>query len=68
MIVDKLALLLVVVGALNWLGVGLFDFNTVAFFCGSLTVLARIIYTLVGLSGLWCITLLVRLFTDKPLK
>ena len=68
MILDKIALALVVIGALNWGGVGLFDFNTVAFFCGSFTVLARIIYTLVGLAGLWCITLLIHLFTDKPAK
>ncbi len=60
MVVDKIAMILVIIGALNWGGVGLFDFNTVAFFCGSLTILARIIYTLVGLAGLWCITLLVR--------
>ena len=64
MVLDKIALLLVIVGALNWGGVGLFDFNTVAFLCGSFTVLARIIYTLVGLSGLWCISLLVRTFTQ----
>lgn len=60
MVVDKIAMILVIIGALNWGGVGLFDFNTVAFFCGSLTILARIIYTLVGLAGIWCITLLVR--------
>ena len=64
MLVDKIALLLVIVGALNWGGVGLFDFNAVAFLCGSFTTLARIIYTLVGFSGLWCITLLIHLFTD----
>ena len=61
MIVDKIALILVIIGALNWGGIGLFSFNTVAFLCGGqLTVLTRIIYALVGLAGLWCITLLFR--------
>ena len=61
MIVDKIALILVIVGALNWGGIGLFGFNTVAFLCGGpLTMLARIIYTVVGLAGLWCVTLLFR--------
>ena len=58
MILDKTALTLAVIGALNWGGIGLFGFDTVAFFCGGqLSLLARIIYTLVGLAGLRCITL-----------
>lgn len=61
MVIDKIALLLVIVGALNWGGVGLFGFDTVAFlFGGQLALLARVIYALVGLAGLWCITLLFR--------
>ena len=61
MIVDKIALILVIVGALNWGGVGLFGFDTVAFlFGGQMAILSRIIYALVGLAGLWCITLLFR--------
>ena len=61
MIIDKLALILVIVGALNWGGVGLFGFDTVAFlFGGQLALLSLIIYGLVGLAGLWCITLLFR--------
>ena len=53
MIVDKIALILVIVGALNWGGVGLFGFDTVAFlFGGQAAVLSRIVYTLVGLAGL----------------
>ena len=59
-VLDKIALLLVIVGALNWGGIGLFGFNTVAFLFGSLTWLARIIYTLVGLAGIWCIMLLFK--------
>lgn len=66
MIVDKIALILVIIGALNWGGIGLFGFNTVAFLCGGpLTMLARIIYTVVGLAGLWCVTLLFRNTEDS---
>ena len=59
MFIDKLAMILAIIGALNWGGIGLFGFDTVAFFCGGqLAILSRIIYTLVGLAGIWCITLL----------
>ena len=59
MIMDKIALLLAIIGGLNWGSVGLFRFDAVAFLCGgATTILARIIYALVGLSALWCITLL----------
>jgi len=51
------ALILVIIGALNWLLVGLFGFDLVAAVFaggfGTLSVLSRIVYTLVGLSGLW---------------
>ena len=61
MLLDRIALLLTIVGALNWGGIGLFAFDTVAFlFGGQTTLLSRIIYTLVGLAGIWCITLLFR--------
>ena len=61
-VVDRIALLLAVIGALNWGGVGLFGFDTVAWlFGGQLAVFSRVIYTLVGLAGLWCLTLLFRL-------
>ena len=64
MLLDRIALILVIVGALNWGGIGLFGFDTVAFlFGGQLSMLSRIIYALVGLAGLWCITLLFR--TDE---
>ena len=54
MIVDKIALLLAIVGALNWGGIGLFGFDTVAFlFGGQMSVFSRVIYALVGLAGLW---------------
>ena len=64
MIIDRIALLLVIIGALNWGGIGLFGFDTVAFFFGGqMALISRIIYVLVGLAGLWCITLLFR--TDE---
>jgi len=69
MFLDKIALILVIVGALNWGGIGLFGFDTVAFlFGGQLSLLARIVYALVALAGLWCITLLFRTdtSTDRP--
>lgn len=51
---DKIALLLVIVGALNWLLVGLFQFDLVAtIFGGQNSFLSRAVYVLVGLSGLW---------------
>lgn len=60
-IIDRIALILVVVGALNWGGVGLFSFDTVAWICGGAgTLLARIIYTVVALAGIWCISLIFR--------
>ena len=60
-VVDRIALLLAVIGALNWGGVGLFGFDTVAFlFGGQMSVFSRIIYALVGLAGLWCVTMLFR--------
>jgi uncharacterized membrane protein YuzA (DUF378 family) len=61
MVLDRIALVLVIIGALNWGGIGIFGFDTVAFLCGGqMAVLSRIIYTLVGLAGLWCISLLCR--------
>ena len=61
MIIDKIALILSIVGSLNWGGIGLFKFDTVAWICGGQDSLwARIIYTVVGLAGLWCISLLFR--------
>ena len=56
-IVDRIALILVIIGALNWGSVGLFAFDCVAFICGGqLSTLSRIIYALVGLCGLYLIT------------
>ena len=61
MVIDKLALILTIVGALNWGSIGLFGFDLVAFIGGGqMAVVSRIIYTLVGLAGVWCISLLFR--------
>lgn len=60
-IVDRVSLLLTIIGALNWGSIGLFKFDIVAWiFGGTDSMLSRIIFTLVGLAGLWCITLLFR--------
>jgi uncharacterized membrane protein YuzA (DUF378 family) len=54
---DYFSLTLVIIGAINWLLVGLFQFDLVAaIFGGSAAVVSRIIYVLVGLAGLWAIT------------
>ena len=58
---DRLALILTIVGALNWGSIGLFRFDIVAWiFGGQDALLSRIIYTVVALAGIWCITLLFR--------
>lgn len=58
---DRVSLILVIIGALNWLMVGLFQFDVVAWLCGGQTaVLSRIIYAVVGIAGLWSISLLFR--------
>ena len=58
---NKLALLITIIGAFNWGSIGLFQFDLVAWICGGpATLLARIIYTVVGLAGLWYITLLFK--------
>ena len=55
---DKLALTLVIIGALNWGLIGFFGFDLVAWiFGGQLSLISRIIYAAVGLAGLWCFSL-----------
>ena len=57
----KIPLILTIVGGLNWGLVGIFRFDLVAFICGGQTsVVSRVIYTLVGLAAVWCISLLFR--------
>ena len=61
MVMDKIMLTLAIIGALNWGCVGVFKFDVVAWLCGGQTsTLSRVIFTLVGLAGIWCITLLFR--------
>ena len=58
---DRVSLILVIIGAINWLLVGLFQFDAVAWLYGGQAALfSRIIYSLVGLAGLWSISLLFR--------
>ncbi|MCR4435378.1 MAG: DUF378 domain-containing protein [Clostridiales bacterium] len=58
---DRVALVVVIIGALNWLLIGLFQYDLVAaIFGGSSSFVSRIIYTIVGLAGLYSITLLFR--------
>ena len=57
---DRLALILVLIGALNWGSVCIFKFDFVQAICGNLSVLSRVIFALVGIAGLWCISLLFR--------
>lgn len=58
---DTLSLILIIIGALNWGLVGIFQFDLVAAIFGGMSgVVSRIIYTIVGLAGIWGITLLFR--------
>ena len=61
MIMDRIALALTVIGAINWGSVGLFQFDIVAWaFGGQAGIVSRVIYTLVALAGIWCISLFFR--------
>ena len=58
MIMDRIALALAIIGGLNWGSIG---FDIVAFlFGGSASAMSRVVYTIVGLSAIWCISLLFR--------
>ena len=60
-LLNKIALVLVIIGALNWGAIGLFGFDLVAWlFGGQTAIISRIVYTLVGLAGIWCISLLFK--------
>ena len=61
MLMDRIALILTIIGALNWGSIGLFKFDLVAWICGGQTsLLSRIIYSVVALAGIWCISLIFR--------
>lgn len=58
---DRIALILVIIGALNWGSIGIFNFDVVGWiFGGQTAVVSRIIFAVVALAGLWCISLLFR--------
>ena len=57
-VIDKIALVLIIIGAINWGLVGIFNFNLVDTIFGAMSIISRIIYILVGISGLWAIKLL----------
>lgn len=58
---DRIALALVIIGAINWGSIGLFQFDIVGWiFGGQTAIISRIIFTLVALAGIWCISLLFR--------
>ena len=60
-VLNNIALILAIIGGINWGSIGLFKFDIVAWICGGqASVVARVIYTLVGLAGIWCITMLFR--------
>ena len=61
MFMDRLALLITIIGALNWGSIGLFQFDIVAWIGGGQgSLFSRIVYTAVGLAGIWCVSLLFR--------
>ena len=62
---DNISLTLVIIGALNWLLIGVFRFDLVAFLFGNMTLLSRIVYILVGLCGLYLITLYGRIHDQR---
>ena len=58
---DRIALCLLIIGGINWGSIGLFQFDIVAWICGGQgAIISRIIYTLVAISAIWCISLLFR--------
>ncbi len=67
-VLNKIFLVLLIIGGLNWGLIGLFQFDLVAtLFGGMSSILSRIVYTLVGISGLYCITLLFQRADDRDL-
>lgn len=56
-IINCIALLLLIIGGLNWGLIGFFEFNLVDFLFGSGSILSRIVYILVGISAIWCVSL-----------
>lgn len=58
---DRIALIITIIGSINWGLIGLFQFDLVAWICGGpAALLRRIVYTIVAVCGLWCIGILFR--------
>lgn len=57
-VIDKIALILIIIGAINWGLIAVFNFDLVAAIFGDMSIISRIVYGLVGVSGLWGIKLL----------
>lgn len=64
-VINTIVLVLVIIGALNWGLIALFNFDLVAWAFGTMTVMSRIVYGLVGIAGLWAITFFTRLTIDE---
>jgi uncharacterized membrane protein YuzA (DUF378 family) len=58
--IDWIAIILVIIGAINWLLIGLFNFNLVTAIFGGIPALSSIIFVIVGLAGLWLIWMAYR--------
>ena len=61
---NRISLILVIIGALNWASVGLFNFDAVSAIFGTGATMSRIVFAIIGLAGLWCISLLFREHRD----
>ena len=57
-VIDKIALVLIIIGAINWGLIGIFNFDLVSAIFGEMSIISRIVYGLVGVCGLWGIKLL----------
>ena len=58
---DRVSLILVILGALNWASIGIFGFDTISYIFGGVgTTLSRIVFSIIGLAGLWCVSMLFR--------
>jgi uncharacterized membrane protein YuzA (DUF378 family) len=67
MILDRIALTILIIGGLDWASVGLFRFNFIAHLLrGQYTAASRVAYVLIGLSAVWCISLLFRKKAEEP--
>ena len=64
-VLNTIVLVLVVIGAVNWGLIALFSFDLVAWLFGSMTMLSRLVYGLVGIAGLWAITFFTRISVDE---